>query len=105
MRVDQRLFLPEVWFGPLSAARRVKGQVPDARQLQTKPPRAAALLQSIRQAGIRPFRYIVAESVYGNSPDFLAALDACVGPTALVALSAETRGWPQRPTTQEKAYR
>jgi len=102
--VDQRLFLPEVWFGPLYAARRVKCQVPDALQFQTKPQRAAAMLQSIRQEGILPFRYIVADSVYGNSPDFLAALDACVGITALVAISSETRCWPQRPTTQEKAY-
>jgi len=28
--------------------------------------------------------------VYGNSPDFLAAIDACVGATALVAISSET---------------
>jgi len=103
--VDQRLFLPEVWFGPLYAARRVKCQVPDELQFQTKPQLAAAMLQSIRQEGILPFRYIVADSVYGNSPDFLAALDVCVGTTALVALSSETRCWPQRPTTQEKAYR
>jgi hypothetical protein len=33
------------------------------------------MLQSIRQEGILPFRYIVADSVYGNSPDFLAALE------------------------------
>jgi SRSO17 transposase len=103
--VDQRLFLPEVWFGPLYAAQRVKCQIPDALQLQTKPQLAAAMLQSIRQEGILPFRYIVADSVYGNSPDFLAALDACVGTIALVAMSSETRCWPQRPTTQEKAYR
>src|SRR5215468_8324584 len=103
--VDQRLFLPEVWFGPLYAARRVKCQVPAELQFQTKPQLAAAMLQSIRQEGILPFRYIVADSVYGNSPDFLAALDACVGTTALVAISSETRCWPQRPTTQEKAYR
>jgi len=103
--VDQRLFLPEVWCGPLYAAQRVKCQVPDALQLQTKPQLAAAMLQSIRQEGILPFRSIVADSVYGNSPDFLAALDACVGTTALVAISSETRCWPQRPTTQAKAYR
>jgi SRSO17 transposase len=103
--VDQRLFLPEVWFGPLYAARRVRCQVPADLQFQTKPQLAAAMLQSIRQDGILPFRYIVADSVYGNSPDFLAALDACVGTTALVAISSETRCWPQRPTTQEKAYR
>jgi SRSO17 transposase len=103
--VEQRLFLPEVWFGPLYAARRVKCQGPADLQLQTKPQRAAAMLQRIRQEGILPFRDIVAESVYGNSPDFLAALDACVGTTALVAISSEPRCWPQRPTTQEKAYR
>ena len=51
MLVDQRLFLPEVWFGPLYAARRVKCQVPDARQFQTKPQLAAAMLQGIRQEG------------------------------------------------------
>ena len=101
--VDQRLFLPEVWFGPLYAARRGKCLVPDALHFQTKPQLAAAMLQSISQEGILPFRYIVADSVYGNSPDFLAALDACVGTTALVAISSETRCWPQRPTTQEKA--
>jgi len=103
--VDQRLFLPEVWFGLAYAPRRRKCQVPDERMFQTKPQLAAAMLQSIRQEGILPFRYIVADSVYGNSPDFLAALDACVGTTALVAISSETRCWPQRPTTQEKAYR
>jgi SRSO17 transposase len=103
--VDHRLFLPEVWFGPLYAARRVKCQGADDLQLQPKPQLAAAMLQRIRQEGILPFRYIVADSVYGNSPDFLAALDACVGPTALGAISSETRCWPQRPTTQEKAYR
>jgi SRSO17 transposase len=100
--VDQRLFLPEVWFDPMYAARRGKCQVPDTLQFQTKPQLAAAMLQHIKEEGILPFRYIVADSVYGNSPDFLAALDACVGTTALVAISSETRCWLQRPATQEQ---
>jgi SRSO17 transposase len=102
--VDQRLFLPEVWFSPISATQRVKCQVPDELQFQTKPQLAAAMLRSIKQEEILPFRYIVADSVYGNSPDFLAALDACVGTTALVAISSETRCWLQRPVTHEQAY-
>src|SRR5262245_58514162 len=73
-------------------------------RFQTKPQLAAAMLQSIRQSGILPCRYIVADSVYG-SPDLLAAIDACVGATALVAISSATRCWPQRPATQEHAYR
>ena len=103
--VDQRLFLPAVWFSPAYAPRRRKCQVPDERMFQTKPQLAAAMLRSIRQEGILPFRYIVADSVYGNSPDFLAALEACVGATALVAISSETRCWSQRPATQEQGYR
>jgi SRSO17 transposase len=103
--VDQRRFLPEVWCDPADATRRAKCQVPAEMRLQTKPQLAAAMLQSIRHEGLLPFRYIVADSVYGNSPDFLAALDACVGAAALVAISSETRCWPQRPATQEKAYR
>ena len=103
--VEQRLFLPEVWFGPAYATRRLKCQVPDERMLQTKPQWAAEMLWNIRQEGIVPFRYIVADSVYGHSPDFLAALEACVGTTALVAISSETRWWPQRPATPEQLYR
>jgi SRSO17 transposase len=103
--VDQRLFLPEVWLSPASTSRREKCRVPEALRFQTKPQWAAAMLQRIRQEEILPFRYIVADSVYGNSPDFLAAIDACVGATALVALSSETRCWLQRPATQEQAYR
>jgi SRSO17 transposase len=103
--VDHRLFLPEVWFGPAYAPRRLKCQVPDERMFQTKPQLAAEMLLNIRQEEILPFRYIVADSVYGNSPDFLAALEACVGTTALVAISSETRCWPQRPATQEQPYR
>src|SRR5215471_11483876 len=103
--VDQRLFLPEVWFSPAYASRREKCRVPEELRFQTKPQLAAAMLQRLRQEEILPFRYIVADSVYGNSPDFLAAIDACVGATALVALSSETRCWLQRPVTQEQAYR
>jgi len=103
--VDQRLFLPEVWLSPAYTSRREKCRVPEELRFQTKPQLAAAMLQRIRQEEILPFRYIVADSVYGNSPDFLAAIDACVGATAWVALSSETRCWLQRPATQEQAYR
>src|SRR5436853_5809934 len=59
--VAKRLFLPEVWWSPAYAPRRLKCQVPDERMLQTKPQLAAAMLRNIRQEGILPFRYIVAD--------------------------------------------
>jgi SRSO17 transposase len=103
--LDAQLFLPEVWFEPTHEVRRTKCQVPPEVTFQTKPQLAAAMLRRISQDGLLSFRYIVADSVYGNSPEFWTALDACVGTTALVAISSETRCWVQRPPVQTKTYR
>ena len=63
------------------------------------------MLEAIAHEGLLPFKYIVADCLYGNSPDFLDAVDACVGITALVAIPSETRCWLQRPRTEDKRYR
>jgi SRSO17 transposase len=55
--------------------------------------------------GLLPCKYIVADCLYGHSPTFLDAVDACVGITALVAIPSETRCWLQRPRTAEQCYR
>jgi len=60
------------------------------------------MVRAIRREGRLPFKYLVADCLYGNSPDFLDAVDACVGVTSLVAVPAETRCWRQRPLTTEK---
>jgi SRSO17 transposase len=60
--------------------------------------------QSIAREELLPFKYVVADGLYGNSPDLLDAVDAWVGVTALVAMPAETRCWRQRPQTEEKDY-
>jgi SRSO17 transposase len=63
------------------------------------------MLEAIAQEGLLPFKYIVADCLYGNSPTFLDAVDACVGRTALVAIPSETRCWLQRPRTVDKHYK
>jgi SRSO17 transposase len=103
--VDKRLFLPEAWFGEAYATRRMACNVPAELTFQSKPQLAAAMLQSIAREGLLPFKYIVADCLYGKSPDFLDAVDACVGTTAFVAIPAETRCWRQRPRTEDKTYR
>jgi hypothetical protein len=55
--------------------------------------------------GLWPFKSMVADCLYGNSPTFLDAIDACVGRTAFVAIPSETRCWLQRPQTADKPYR
>src|SRR5438445_6062299 len=84
--VDKRLFLPEAWLTDAYAARRSKCNVPAELTFQSKPALAAAMLEAIAHEGLLPFKYIVADCLYGQSPTFLDVVDACVGRTALVAI-------------------
>jgi SRSO17 transposase len=102
--VDKRLFLPEVWFTEAYAARRARCNVPTALTFQSKPQLAAAMLHGLAREGLLPFKYVVADCLYGNSPDFLDAVDACVGVTTFVAIPSETRCWLQRPRTADRPY-
>ena len=78
--------------------------VPPELTFQSKPQLAATMLQAIVHEGLLPCKYVVADCLYGNSPDFLDAVDACVGVTTFVAISSETRCWLQRPRTEDKTY-
>jgi SRSO17 transposase len=103
--VDKRLFLPEAWFGETYARQRTACKVPPELRFQSKPKLAAAMLQSIVREGLLPFKYVVADCLYGNSLDFLDAVDACVGVTTFVAIPADTRCWLQAPQTTQQTYR
>ena len=103
--VDKRLFLPEQWFTEAYAERRTKCQVPKELAFQTKPALAGAMIRALFQEGVLPFTFVVADSLYGNSPDFLTAVEACLGLTYLVAIPADTRCWLHRPVLATKHYR
>src|SRR5919199_3062835 len=81
--VDKRLFLPEVWWTDAYAARRTRCNVPTELTFQSKPQLAAAMLAAMAHEGLLPCKYVVADCLYGKSPDFLDAVDACVGVTTL----------------------
>ena len=98
------MFLPEAWFTDAYAARRTRCNVPTAFTLQSKPQLAAAMVQAIAHEGLLPFKYVVADCLYGQSPDFLDAMDAWVGVTTCVAIPADTRCWLQRPRTEDRTY-
>ena len=103
--VDKRLFVPEAWFSEAYAARRTTCDVPTELTFSTKPQLAAAMLQAMAHEGLLPFQYVVADCLYGQSPDFLDAVDACVGVTSFVAIPADTRCWLQRPSPTDQTYR
>jgi DDE superfamily endonuclease len=102
--VDKRLFLPEPWFSDAYQVRRTKCKRPDEVVGQSNPQVAAAMVQDLPQAGILPFKYMVADCLYGNSPAFWAACEACVGTVTFVATPADTRGWLQPLATTMHPY-
>ena len=102
--VDKRLFLPEPWFSEAYQVRRTKCKMPDEVVWQSTPQLAAAMVRALHHVGVLPFKYIVADCLYGNSPDFWAACEACVGTVAFVATPADTRGWLQPLATTTHTY-
>jgi SRSO17 transposase len=103
--VDQRLFLPEPWFTDAYTARRTQCKVPDDLTFHTKPQLAVEILREISQEARLAFKYIVADCLYGNSPDFIEAAEQCRGKIYFVSIPSETCCWLQGPVTQPKRYK
>lgn len=103
--LDSRLFIPEKWFGEDYTERRKKCRLPDDITFKTKPQLAAEMLKEIVSEGAIPFRYVTADSIYGNSPDFIGAVEKVPGVTYFVALPSDTLCWLKNPVTMEKTYR
>jgi SRSO17 transposase len=102
--VDKRLFLPEPWCSDAYASRRAQCAVPKDMAFQSKPRLAADMMQRLYEGGTLPFRYIAADCLYGNSPEFWAACEACVGTVAFVAMPEDTRCWLTPVATTTKSY-
>jgi len=103
--LDNRLFIPEKWFGEDYAERRVKCMLSDDVSFKTKPQLAVEILEKIVEKGVIPFRYVAADSIYGNSPVFLDAVEKIPGVTYLVSLPRDTLCWLHDAAVIEKSYR
>jgi len=103
--VDKRLFLPEKWFSKDYEERREKCKLPSDHEFKTKPQLAADMIGDVAQKGILPFRYVLADSVYGNSSDFIETVEEIPGVSYFVQVSSDTRCWFTQPATIEKKYK
>jgi SRSO17 transposase len=70
--IDRELYLPEDWCSDLP--RRHAAHIPDTLTFQTKPELAKLMVQRTHAAGL-PFRWVVADTVYGHSPDLRSFLE------------------------------
>jgi SRSO17 transposase len=52
-----------------------------------------------------PFRYVLADSVYANSPEFVEAVEFLVGVTYFLQVPEDTLCWLKNPCTIKKEYK
>jgi DDE superfamily endonuclease len=62
------------------------------------------MLRELRDEGVLPFKYVVADGLYGHSPEFLEAVEEESHTIYVVSIPAHTRCWLQGPVMQTKPY-
>jgi SRSO17 transposase len=94
--LDAQLFLTEEWAA--DRQRRKKTGVPKTIRFQTKPQIAAEMIRRTQAAGKVRFDWIVADALYGDSGDFLDALDK-MPQRYLLEVKKNTLVWTVDPAT------
>ena len=103
--IDKRLFIPEKWFTDDYAPRRKKCDLPEDITFMSKPQLAIHMLKDIVEGKQIPFKWAVADSIYGNSPDFIQAVEQCPGLHYFVSVPFDTSCWLTTPITRKKKYK
>jgi SRSO17 transposase len=94
--IDRRLFVPEEWVA--DQPRRQEAGVPAAVVFRTKPELALEMVRQADERGV-PFRWVTADSVYGDSPTFVAGVRS-LGKWYVVDTSADARVWLAEPVVR-----
>lgn len=103
--VDKRLFVPEKWFEAEYEQRRKKCKMPENLEFRSKPELAVEMLNEISGQNKLPYKYVVADSLYGNSPEFIEALEKMDDKIYFVSVSRDTQVFLRQPVTMEKRYK
>ena len=94
--LDGGLFVPEHWFGPAYDERRQETGMPATLTFQTKPQLGLDLLTQAVTRDTVPFRWVAADSLYGDSTAFRDGV-AALGKEYFVEVSCDTQVWCDRP--------
>jgi len=103
--LDKRLFIPEKWFDEDYEERKIKCKIPEDVEYKTKPQLAVEMLQNFQKQKVIPFKYVLADSLYGNSPGFIDVIEKCEGLIYFVGMPSDTLCWLKSPITRKKEYK
>lgn len=104
--IGKRLFMPENWFDEEHRKKYWKKcKVPSELGFRSKPQLAVDILREIRKEKQTRFKYIVGDSVYGQSPDFIEEIESDPNCIYFVGISKDTKCWTDQPITVKHEYR
>ncbi len=103
--LDKRLFIPEKWFDDDYEVRRNKCNIPEEVAFKTKPQLAAEMLQDLQEQNVLPYKYVLGDCLYGNSPEFIGAIEKHASLIYFVGISSDTLCWLKSPITRMKEYK
>jgi SRSO17 transposase len=95
--LDRELYLPEAW--ARDRVRRAEAHVPQEVRFATKSEQAIAMLEQAWEHGV-PMRWVTGDEVYGDAPRLRETIQAH-GRFYVLAVSATTRVWTERPEVEE----
>src|SRR6266851_5477149 len=97
--LDRQLYLPEDW--ARDRVRRAEAHVPEEVGFATKSQQAIAMLSHAWEQGV-PMHWVTGDEVYGDAPRLRETIQAS-GRFSVLAVSANTRVWTERPAVEEPA--
>lgn len=103
--LDSRLFIPEKWFTDPYSEKRAKCNFPVDLEFKTKPQLAVEMFEELENEQSIPFKYVTSDTIYGNSPEFIEAVERCVGVTYFVSIAQDALCWLKQPITRKKTYK
>ena len=103
--LDKRLFVLEKWFKDDYEDKRKKCMFPDDLTFKTKPKLAAEMYLDLINRNALPFKYVVADTIYGNSSAFIDVIESVVGKIYMVSMPFDTSFWLRDPVTKTHEYK
>ncbi|KPA18875.1 DDE endonuclease [Candidatus Magnetomorum sp. HK-1] len=103
--LDKRLYIPQKWFTKEYDEKREKCKFPEELEFMTKPELAVEMLDEITKEKVIPYKYVLADSIYGESPGFIEAVESIIGVTYFVSVGSDTKFWLKQPSITEKEYK
>jgi SRSO17 transposase len=95
--LDRELYLPEAW--ARDRVRRAEAHVPQEVRFATQSEQAIAMREHAWEHGV-PMRWVTGDEVYGDAPRLRETIQAH-GRFYVLAVSATTRVWTERPAVEE----